>query len=360
MRKVVQRPEAGQDVWIAIDVARSKWAFNVRWSGAEQRRLSTPGTIEHLHSLVQSYAGCRVHVAYEACGFGYEIAWWCQEQAIAVTVIPPSTLERAPGAHVKTDRVDAAAMNLKHEKGLLKCVHIPTRTEHGQRQVSRTYGQVLKDRKRAQMRLRSLMQEHGRLGPVPTAGWASYEGWLRRQEMPAPVALSIEQLLAARAVAAQATLRLRAALRQLARHPEYKPVVQRLSQQAGVGWFTAIRLRLEIGDIQRFTTADSFVHYLGLTPSEYSSGDTVHRGHLLKCGPGVVRGWLLQCAWAAATGKSPDPEFVACYQRLVGRAGKKRAIVAVARRLALRLRARWLDELDKAKKGNEEAEQKAA
>jgi transposase len=360
MTKVVRRPEVGQEVWITIDVARSKWAFNVRWSGAEQRRLSTPGAIEHLHSLVQSYAGCRVHVAYESCGFGYEIAWWCQEQAIAVTVIPPSTLERAPGAHVKTDRVDAAAMNFKHEKGLLKCVHIPTRTEHEQRQVSRTYGQVLKDRKRAQMRLRSLMQEHGRLGPVPQAGWARYEGWLRRQEMPAPVALSIELLLAARAVAAQGTLRLRAALRQLARHPEYQPVVQRLSQQAGVGWFTAIRLRLEIGDIGRFTTADSFVHYLGLTPSEYSSGDTVHRGHLLKCGPGVVRGWLLQCAWAAATGRSPDPEFVACYQRLVGRAGKKRAIVAVARRLALRLRARWLEELAKAEKGREEAKKKAA
>lgn len=360
MRKVVQRPEAGQDVWIAIDVARSKWAFNVRWGGVEQRRLSTPGSLEHLQALVHSYAGCRVSVAYEACGFGYEIAWWCQEQVIAVTVIPPSTLERAPGAHVKTDRVDAAAMNLKHEKGLLKCVHIPTRTQHEQRQLSRTYGQVLKDRKRAQMRLRSLMQEHGRLGPVPNAGWARYEGWLRLQPMPAPVALSIEQLLAERVVAAHATLRLRAALRQLARHPEYQPVVQRLSQQAGVGWFTAIRLLLEIGDIQRFTTADSFVHYLGLTPSEYSSGDTVHRGHLLKCGPGVVRGWLLQCAWAAATGKSPDPEFVACYQRLVGRVGKKRAIVAVARRLALRLRARWLEELAKAETGKEAAAQSAA
>jgi len=300
MRKVVQRPEAGQDVWIAIDVARSKWAFNVRWGGMEQRRLSTPGALEHLQSLVGQYEGCPVHVAYEACGFGYEIAWWCQEREIAVTVIPPSTLERAPGAHVKTDRVDAAAMNLKHEKGLLKCVHIPTRIEHEQRQLSRTYGQVLKDRKRAQMRLRSLMQEHGRLGPVPTAGWARYEVWLRRQEMPAPVALCMEQLLAARALAAQATLRLRAALRQLARQPEYKPVVQRLSQQAGVGWFTAIRLRLEIGDIRRFTTADSFVHYLGLTPSEYSSGETVHRGHLHNA----------FAATASGTGKTGNSDIV--------------------------------------------------
>jgi len=360
MRTVVRRPAVGQDVWIAMDVARSKWAFNVRWDGVEQRRLSTPGSIEHLQALVEPYAECRVHVAYEACGFGYEIAWWCQMRGITVTVIPPSTLERAPGAQVKTDRVDAARMNVKHEKGLLKCVHIPSRTEHEQRQLSRTYGQVLKDRKRAQMRLRSLLQEHGRLGPAPNAGWASYERWLRGQEMPAPVALCIAPLLAARAQAAQATLGLRAALRQLARQPEYKPIVQRLSQQAGVGWFTAIRLMLEIGDIGRFTTADSFVHYLGLTPSEYSSGDMVHRGHLLKCGPGFVRGWLLQCAWAAATGKSPDPQLAAYYQRLVGRVGKKRAIVAVARRLALRLRARWLEELAKADRSKEAGQQSAA
>jgi transposase len=360
MRTVVQQPEAGQEVWIAIDVARSKWAFNVRWGGVEHRRLSTAGALEHLDSLVQAYAGCQVHVAYEACGFGYEIAWWCQAREIAVTVIPPSTLERTPGAHVKTDRVDAAALNLKHEKGLLKCVHIPTRTAHAQRQLSRTYGQVLTDRKRAQMRLRSLMQEHGRLGPVPSAGWARYEGWLRRQEMPEPVTVCIAQLLAARAGAAQATRRVRTALRHLARQPAYQPVVQRLSQQAGVGWFTALRLQLELGDIRRFTTADAFVHYLGLTPSEYSSGETVHRGQILKCGPGVVRGWLLQCAWAAATGKHPDPELVACYHRLVGRAGKKRAIVAVARRLARRLRARWLDELDKPNLGTEAAAQKAA
>lgn len=52
MAKIVRRPEAGQEVWIAIDVARSTWAFNVRWGGMEQRRLSTPGSIEHLQSLV--------------------------------------------------------------------------------------------------------------------------------------------------------------------------------------------------------------------------------------------------------------------------------------------------------------------
>lgn len=347
MKRVVKGPEAGQDVWIMLDVSRSKWAYNVRWDGQEQRRLTTPAEIGHLQRLVGEYPGAQLHVGYEACGFGYEIAWWCQAQGISVTVVAPSTVERAPGSRVKTDALDAATMNVKHEKGDLKRVNIPTRAEHEQRQLSRTYGQVLKDRKRAQARVRSLMQEQGRLGPLPGQGWKVYEQWLKTQTLPVAVTTCVEQLQASRAVALVATRRLKAELLELAKSPAYKTVVDRLSGQAGVGRFTAIRLLLEIGDIRRFTTADSFTHYLGLTPSEYSSGEIVHRGHVLKCGPGFVRGWLLQCAWASVRGKQADRGLRDCFLRVQVRAGRKRAIVAVARRLAMRLRARWLEALER-------------
>lgn len=346
MKRVVRRPEAGQDVWIMLDVSRRKWACNVRFGGQERRRLTTPAEIGHLQRLVAEYAGARLHVGYEACGFGYEIAWWCQEEGIAVTVVPPSTVERAPGSRVKTDRLDAAAMNAKHEKGDLKRGYIPTRAEHERRQLSRTYGQALKDRKRAQMRVRSLMQEQGRLGPLPGQGWKVYEQWLKTQRLPVAVTICIEQLLASRAVALIATRRLKAELLSLAEDASYKAIVDQLSQQAGVGRFTAIRLLVEIGDIRRFTSADSFTHYLGLTPSEYSSGELVHRGHVLKCGPGFVRGWLLQCAWASVRGEQADRQLLDCFLRIQVRAGRKRAIVAVARRLAMRLRARWLEALE--------------
>jgi transposase len=345
MRKVVTSPSPGQDVWIMLDVSRTKWVYNVRWDGEERRRLTSPAGIEHLERLVGEYAGARLHVGYEACGFGYEIAWWCQGRGILVTVVPPSTVERAPGSRVKTDALDAAAMNRKHERGELKAVHVPTRTEHDDRQLSRTYGQVLKDRKRAQMRVRSLMQEQGLLGPLPSAGWKVYAQWVSTQAVAPAVRICIEQLLAERAVATQATKCLKAELLRLAEESSYKGVIDELSQQAGVGRFTAIRLRLEIGDIRRFTSADSFTHYLGLTPSEYSSGEIMHRGHLRKCGPGHVRAWLVQCAWASVMGKKADRELLDCYRRIQARAGKKRAIVAVARRLAMRLRARWLEAL---------------
>ena len=100
------RPAPGTAVSMAIDVSRSKLVYCLRWNGAEQRRLSTPAELQHLQAVVAQYRHCQLHVAYEACGFGYEPAWWLQEQQVAVTVIAPSRVERAPGRAVKTDRMD--------------------------------------------------------------------------------------------------------------------------------------------------------------------------------------------------------------------------------------------------------------
>src|SRR5262245_8086353 len=93
----IGRPPAGTAVTIAVDLSRSKWVYSVRWQGAERLRLSAGSELKHLQALVRRYEGCPVHLAFEACGFGYEMAWWAQEEAIAVTVIAPSRMERAPG-----------------------------------------------------------------------------------------------------------------------------------------------------------------------------------------------------------------------------------------------------------------------
>jgi transposase len=342
MRKVVPGPPAGQAVFIGLDVSRSKWSFNVRWDGQERRRFSTPGELHHLLAVVEEYRGYAVHVAYEACGFGYEIAWRLQAQGVAVVVVAPSTVERAPGLRVKTDRLDAGGLAQKLEQGRLKSVFVPSRTDHQQRQLSRTYAQAVQDRKRSQARLRALLQEQGRIGPAPRAGWTAYATWLAQQPLPEPVRMCVEELLALRQRADQSARRLRAALMRVATAAEYASVVRAVSQQPGIGPFTAIRLRLELGDIGRFRTAGAFVNYLGLVPSEYSSGDLVQRGHLVKCGPGYVRAWLVQCAWVSIRGAHPDPALREGFSRLCARVGEKRAIIAVTRRLALRLRARWL------------------
>src|SRR5262249_54124092 len=146
---------------------------------------------------------------------------------------------------------------------------------------------------------RSLLQEQGRLGPLPAAGWTVYSAWLSGQTLPEPIRLCVQAHQQLRAVADQQAQRMKAELYKLARSPEYRPLLKALSAQSGVGWHSAIRLVLEPGDIERFRSTDSLPHYLGLTPSQYSSGELDHRGHILKCGPGFLRALWLPCAWSA-------------------------------------------------------------
>jgi transposase len=339
-----RRPVPGSAVWMAIDISRSKLVYCLRWQGGEQRRLSTPMGLEHVRAVVEQYRDCRLHVAYEACGFGYEIAWWLQAQGVSSTVIAPSRVERAPGLSVKTDRLDAGKLARKLEKGELKAIYLPKRSVHEQRQIGRTYAQSLKERKRAQVRIRSLLQEQGRLGPLPAAGWKVYSTWLGGQPLPEPIRLCVQVHEQLRGVADQQAKRMKGELYKLACSAAYQPLVTALSAQSGVGWQSAIRLVLELGDIDRFRTTDALPHYLGLTPSQYSSGELDHRGHTLKCGPGFLRALLLQCAWSAVR-QGNDTALKERFATLAPRIGRKRAIVAVARKLAIQVRRRWLTHL---------------
>jgi transposase len=241
---------------------------------------------------------------------------------------------------VKTDRIDAGKLARKLEKGELKGIYIPPRAVHEDRQLGRTYAQCVRERQRAQIRIRSLLQEQGRLGPEPSAGWTAYRTWLAAQELVAPVRACVQAHEQLRALADQHAQALRRELLQLARSASYRPVVQALCAQRGVGPLSAIRLMLELGSIERFANGAALAHYLGVTPSQYSSGELDHRGHILKCGPAILRGLLLQCAWAAVR-PGRDAALRAVFERLAPRRGRKRAIVAVARRLAVQLHRRW-------------------
>jgi transposase len=125
-------------------------------------------------------------------------------------------------------------------------------------------------------------------------------------------------------------------LRKLARSDQYKGSVRLLMSAPGIGMLTAIRLALEWGNVSRFGRKEEFASFLGLVSSEYSSGDKEHRGHITKQGNRSVRRWLVECSWVAIR---YDPVLLEKFRRVLRSCGsKKKAIVAVARKMALRLR----------------------
>jgi transposase len=130
--------------------------------------------------------------------------------------------------------------------------------------------------------------------------------------------------------------RLHLKLRELGKKPRYQSTFVCLSSAPGIGWLTAIRLVLEFGgDLSRFRSGRHFSSFLGLTGKERSTGDTVRRGHITRCGSAPVRSWLVESAWTAY---KRDPVLANTFMRIYRRSrSKKIAIVAVARKLAVRL-----------------------
>jgi transposase len=127
-------------------------------------------------------------------------------------------------------------------------------------------------------------------------------------------------------------------VRQLAASERYQVSVKQLTTIPGIGVLTAMEILTELGDIARFARAGQLAAYVGLTPSQYSSGAHVRMGHISRCGKAALRGMLVESSWIAIR---YDRQLAAVYERLKVRCGGKRAIVAVARRLLLRVRRIW-------------------
>lgn len=349
-RQPVSGPRADEVIYVGIDLGKTKWAYHVRWGGQARQSFAAPAGLEHLQALVERYPGNRFRIAYETCGFGYSITWWAQswgKQVIETVAVAPSKLERAPGRRVKTDRIDACRLALEAEKSGCKRVWVPPRELTEARQVNRTQIQIAKEVRRAQTQIRSMMTAHGYTGPEPTKGWGAYVTWLEQVSMSTELRVCVDHLRSLRDKAAELNTGLRAELRALGRKEPYRTPFLALQGIVGIGWLTAIRLVLELGDIGRFSTRGSLSHYLGLTPSEYSSSDSECRGPIMKCGPKQIRSWLVECAWTAIR---KDEELRAVYRRICGQSAsrdlKKKAITAVARRLAVRVRGVWRESLN--------------
>ena len=126
----------------------------------------------------------------------------------------------------------------------------------------------------------------------------------------------------------------------LCRDKKYRHRVKLLCTAPGIGRLTAIELLVELQDMTRFKSAEELASYIGLTPSEYSTGEKTRQGRITRCGNKRVRTYLVESTWVLIT---KDPYLRAKYLRLKSRRGGKRAVIAIARTFLIRLRRMLLD-----------------
>jgi transposase len=282
--------------FIGLDVhARSVAAGILKAESGEVRSCSAPARSAELVAWLQAH-GESVSVAYEAGPTGFGLARACAAAQIPCLVAAPSKIARAPGERVKTDRRDALKLAKLLRLGELTAVRVPSIAEEGARDLVRAREDARSDLMRARHRLSKLLLRQGLVWEG--GAWTqAHERWLASQLFEARgLAIAYEE-----AVAAMISVRARrdaldAAICEEAAKEPWATTVGRLSCLRGISTLTAFGLAAEIGDWQRFD-GRSIGAYLGLVPSESSSGEHRHQGAITKTGNTHARRLLVEAAW---------------------------------------------------------------
>jgi transposase len=282
---------------VGLDVhARSVVAHAVDFATGEvfKARL-VPGDDEVL-GWVRALPG-PVAVAYEAGPTGFGLARAFAAAGIRCVVVAPSKLERPSGDRVKTDGRDALRLAKLLHIGELPGVRVPTQDEEAARDLVRSRDDVRADLMRARHRCSKLLLRHGIVYYGGNAWTGRHEAWLRSQRFEQVGArIAFEEAFDTVLAAGVRRDRLDAAIGQLAGMAPWAPVVDRLACVRGIGILTAFGLAVEVGDWGRFT-GESIGAYLGLVPTEFSSGARRVQGSITKTGNTHARRLLVEAAW---------------------------------------------------------------
>ena len=239
-----------------------------------------------------------VQCCYEAGPCGFELQRALVGQGIPCDVIAPALILRRPGDRIKTDRRDAAQLAVLFRAGALTAIHIPTEQEEAARDLLRCREDIRADLLRARHRLSKFLLRHGRRFTGTKKAWSKrHEVWLRAQTWPLPALEQTHQ--AYLRTVDEAVARLRAVegdLRGLLDLAPLRRRVERLRCFRGIDDLTALTIAAELGDARRFATAPSLMAFVGLIPSEHSSGTKQARGAITKTGNAHLRRVLVEAA----------------------------------------------------------------
>lgn len=288
---VAQRTSVGLDVH-----ARSVVACGLdRETGEVTERRLTPD-----HREILDWIGALpgpVAVTYEAGPTGFGLARALASAGIVCEVAAPSKLIRPAGDRVKTDARDAAHLARLLHLGQITAVTIPTADQEAARDLVRAREDCRGDLMTARHRISKLLLRQGIVYYDGTAWTGRHELWLRQQRFGNPaLQLTYEAAFDAMTACVDRRERLEAAIEAMAADSEFTPVVRRLGCLRGVATLTAFGLATEIGDWHRLT-GRTIGAYLGLVPSEYSSGNSRVQGSVTKTGNGHARRLLVEAAW---------------------------------------------------------------
>jgi transposase len=331
------------DVFGGLDV--DKRSISVTFSNHQGfvRSLHMPYSAEHLIAHVRKHFGDqKVAFAYKAGPTGYGLYDGIVAQGYRCLIAAPAMIPRAPGQRVKTNRLDGVSLSENLRGGQLKSIHVPTPIYRELRHLVQLRDTVVSDVVASKLRIKSLLLFEGIDFPAAPAGsqWSLIvKGKLRKIECSKTVRFKLDELLDSLEFLEKKVVKsTREIHRFCSDDPELSQCIQYMMSVSGIGWIVASQLLARIGNWREIKNVRQLAGFLGLVPTEHSTGDRTRRGSITHTGDGRLRSKLIQASWSAIRQDGELRDFYRSVCRTHARhLGPRVAIVAVARKLSARI-----------------------
>ena len=331
------------DVFSGLDV--DKRSISVTFTDHDRflKSLRMPYSAEHLLNHVRKhFPNKKVAFVYEAGPTGYGLYDGIVAQGYPCLIAAPSMIPKAPGQRVKTNRLDSRSLSENLRGGQLKSIHVPSLLYRELRHLTQLRDVLVSELAGMKQRIKSLLLFEGiEFPPAPAGSQWSFlvKDKLRKLACSGTVRFKLDQLLDSLEFNEKQVLKAIREIRRFCQNdPELSQCMQYLMTLPGIGWITASQLLARIGDWRELNNIRQLGGFLGLVPTEHSTGERTDRGSITRTGDERLRSKLIQASWSAIRQDGELREFFrTVYRKHPREVASRVAIVAVARKLSVRV-----------------------
>ena len=326
----------GKTVYLGMDVHKKTYAVTAICDGQVVKKDTLKADpIVLVAYYKKHFVGANIESAYEAGFCGFHLHRCLEAEGVKSIVVDAAGIEVAVGDRVKTDKRDSLKLASHLASGRLKGIHVPSVEREDYRAVTRLRETFSRQRSRFACQLKSLLFQYGLIRADDKRKISAK--WIRTLES---ISLSAGLKYALGHYITMWRLmdeKVKEIDKEMATQAQKDGAVEMIYRSVpGIGPTSARVLANELGDMIQFNNEKRMFSYVGLIPSEYSSGEHIRQGHITRQGKPILRKILVQVAWRAIR---DDRSLRKIFDRLSARVGKKKAIIGIARRLVGRIRA---------------------
>ena len=325
-------------LYIGIDVHKARWVVTIRTYDLELKTFSMKPSAEELERfLLKNYPGAEYRIVYECCFSGFWIYDYFSKKGYKIIVTPTNRIYK-DGSTIKTDKIDSRKLAFQLSRELLREVVVPEKRIREYKYIFRIYdkqkmrqGQILRQIKAfLEQKNHPLKWQKWNKGLLEKLKEIKFEDKLfdlKFGNLLKEYEYTVEQIKDTEKIIVK-----------IKEDEQLGRRIQIIEKINGIGIVSAVRMSLYLFDRKdRFESSERLNHYLGLTPSERSSGDKVVRGRSGMCGNRQLRSIIIQLAWMTVR---KDGSLLDKFDRVYRKSGsKQKAIVAVARKLMTKIYA---------------------